>query len=92
MWELTEEAKKEIEALYLHFFPLITEASNEELYDRIYCGYCYGEGGWPLWTVEEWNRVFGLKKDKQPDTVFDNWDDYRKYKGDWHIKIKYIKR
>ena len=48
MWELSEEAKAEIDMLYQHFLPLIKGVSKEELYDRIYGGYCYGEGVIPL--------------------------------------------
>ena len=38
MWELSEEAKAEIDMLYQYFLPLIEGVSKEELYDRIYGG------------------------------------------------------
>ena len=92
MWELTKETKAEIEALYQHFLPIITEVSKEELYDRLYGGYCYGEGIIPLISIDIWESVFGLRDDFPKNSVFESWEDYRKYNGDWHIKAKYLKR
>ena len=88
MWVLTAEAKAEIDVLYQYFLPLIEGVSKKELYDRIYGGYCYGEGIIPLTTVKVWEGVFGIRNDMPVSTVFSNWDDYRKYKGDWHRKLK----
>ena len=90
MWELSEEAKAEIHMLYQYFLPLIEGVSKEELYDRIYGGYCYGEGVIPLTTVKVWEGVFGIRNDIPINTVFSNWEDYRKYKGDWHRKLKKV--
>ncbi len=89
MWEITKEAEKDTEELYQHFLPIITDATKEELYDRIYAGYCGGEGVIPLTSIDSWESVFGLRDDLPPNSVFDSWDDYRKYEGDWHIRMKY---
>lgn len=86
MWDLSEAAKKEIEELYQHFLPLIKDVSEEELYSRIYTGYCFGEGGFPLFTIQAWESVFGLRDDILPDSIFENWEDYRKYKGNYEMK------
>ena len=57
MWDFTEENKKEIEEIYQHFLPLLPNADPEKLYDRIFCGYCWGENGKWLLDIEDWERV-----------------------------------
>ena len=85
MWDFTKEDKRNIEDIYKHFLPLITEVSKEQLYDRIFCGYCWSEGGFRLVTIADWEVVFGLKEGFS-ESVFDSWEDYFKYEGDWHRK------
>ena len=86
MWVFTDDDKRAIEEIYQHFLPLITEVSKERLYDRIYCGYCWSEGGFRLMTIEDWERVFGFRDDLPSESVFESWEDYDRFEGDWHIK------
>lgn len=88
MWtSLTSEQKKEIATIVKYFQPKFPDIEYNILYERVDGGYCYGEGGIHLRTIEDWNRVFfGEKGDKSCFTVFDDWDDYFKYEKDWHKK------
>jgi hypothetical protein len=92
MWDFTDDDKSAIEEIYQHFLPLITEVSKERLYDRIYCGYCWSEGGFRLMTIEDWERVFGFIDDLPSESVFDSWEDYDSCKGDWHLKRDYYRQ
>lgn len=86
MWDFTEKDKAQINTIYNHFLPLILEVSKEQLYNRIYGGYCYGEGGFRIMTIEDWKKVFGLVETSYSETVFENWEDWIKYNGDYHKK------
>lgn len=88
MWDFTEKDRTQIESIYEHFIPLITNVTKEQLYDRIYGGYCYGEGGFRILTIEDWEKVFNYKNNTNAETVFTSWDDYFQYEGDYHKKIK----
>ncbi len=94
MWDFTEKDKAQIEAIYKHFLPLITSVTKEQLYDRIYGGYCYGEGGLRIVTIEEWEKVFDWQNHTDDEfvlsgTVFTSWDDYFQHGGDYHKKKRY---
>ncbi len=88
MWDFTEEDRTKIEAIYQQFRPLIPEVPEKKLYDRIYSGYCWGEGGFRLIFIEDWERVFGFRNDLPSESVFDSWEDYDRYKGDWYVKSR----
>ena len=75
---------RELAKLYFSLFPNI---KYNKIYDRIYEGYCYGEGGFRLINQEDWDYVLLCKKSiRKFFTVFDDWDDYFKYKGDVYKK------
>lgn len=86
MWNFTEKNKLEIKEIYEYFLPKFPEIDKKVLYDRIFRGYCWGEGGCPACTIEAWNKVF--YKGKCLFTVFEDWDDYFQYDGDWHKKVE----
>lgn len=90
MWEaLTEKDLKEIECIYTFFSGKFPDVSEEELKSRIYNGYCWGEGGIPIISIEDWNDVFNCTKiGKAFLTYFESWEDYRRYSGDYHQKLK----
>lgn len=85
-YTLTPIQKKEIEDIYQHFLPKFPDISKETLHDRIFCGYCWGEGRLPIISIDDWNNVFYNGKLKGLLTCFDNWNDYMKYDGDFHKK------
>ena len=45
MWDFTDDDKRRVEEIYQHFLPLLPNIDKKLLYDRILCGYCYGENG-----------------------------------------------
>jgi hypothetical protein len=61
MWNFTEKDKQQVETIYNHFLPLFSNLEPKALYDRILSGYCYGENGIWLKTIEDWEKV--LMKD-----------------------------
>lgn len=94
MWNaLTEGDKHAIQELYDYFIPKFPAIKSEVIKDRIFNGYCWGEGCLcHITTIEDWNNVFfgsGLQKGLL--TCFDGWDDYFNYNGDFHKKIKFSK-
>lgn len=85
-YSLTKEQKQKIEVIYQHFLPEFPNIKKEVLYDRIFCGYCWGEGGLPIIDIDDWNSVFYGGKYRGLLTCFDDWDDYMEYGGDCHKK------
>lgn len=83
-YSLTQKDKDQIEAIYQHYLKSFPNIPKDTLHDRIFCGYCWGEGGFRLMYIEDWERVF--KQDKMAGlfSVFKNWDEYFKYQGDYH--------
>ena len=89
MWEFTKKDKEAINALYQHFLPVFPNVDPKCLYDRIFVGYCWGEGGLRILEIENWERVFGINKSGGIGfSVFDSWDDYIEYNGDVFKKIQ----
>lgn len=90
MWNsLSEDDKKTIKSIYNHFLPEFPNVDKEILYDRIFCGYCWGEGGSRIMSIEDWTDVFNYtKKGDLFFTCFKDWDEYFKYDGDWHKKLQ----
>ena len=86
-YSLTKEQKQVINDIYQYFLSKFPEIDKEVLYDRIFSGFCWGEGQLPIISIEDWNSVFYNGKWKGLLTVFDDWNDYLKYKGDWHKKV-----
>ena len=88
MWKsLTKKDKECINELVDYFKGRFPRVSEDVLYNRIYSGYCWGEGGSRILTKEDWDEVFGYTKIGQLlFTCFKSWEDYNKYNGDWHIK------
>lgn len=95
MWNvLTEEDRGIIQKLCEYFIPKFSEIEPEVVRNRIYDGYCWGEGCLcHIKTIEDWNNVFfgsGIQKDLL--TCFDDWEDYLTYDGDFHMKLKIHKK
>lgn len=90
MWTFTEIDQKNINSIYQYFLPKFSKIDKDILYNRIFCGYCWGEGSFPIISLNDWNDVFYNGKFKKFLTVFDDWEDYLRYKGDWHLKCKSI--
>ena len=57
MWDFTVKDKQQVENIYLHFLSLLPNMDAKILYNRILTGYCYGEDGLWLKTVEDWEKV-----------------------------------
>ena len=62
MWDFTEDDKRRVEKIYHHFIPLLPNIDKKLLYDRILSGYCYGENGLWLKTIEDWEFVLFAQK------------------------------
>ena len=60
MWDYTEKDDINIEGIYMWFLPKFPNIDKELLYKRIFTGYCWGEGGFRLTTIESWEEVFGF--------------------------------
>jgi hypothetical protein len=86
MWEYTEKDDINIEGIYMWFLPKFPNIDKELLHKRIVTGYCWGEGGFRLTTIESWEEVFGLVEAPYAQTVFENWEDWIKYDGNYHKK------
>lgn len=87
MWGIfSKRDKQTIEAIYNRFQFKFPDIDNDILYNRIFCGYCWGEGRLPIISIGDWNDVFYNGKLKGLLTCFDNWDDYLRYGGDYHKK------
>lgn len=82
--------KETIEDIYQYFKDKFPDISNEVLYKRISNNY---EGGiFNIWTIEHWDKVLHYKDYGKLLTVFENWDEYLKYDGDYRKHPKYIAR
>lgn len=86
MWECTEKDEINIEGIYMWFLPKFPNIDKDLLHRRIVKGYCWGEGGLRLISIEDWEKVFGLVETSYSETVFENWEDWIKYNGDYHKK------
>ena len=62
MWDFTEDDKRRVEKIYHHFIPLLPNIDKKLLYDRILSGYCFGENGLWLETIEDWEIVLFAQK------------------------------
>ena len=89
MWNsLTESDRNTIKEISNYFIPKFPEIEPEVIRNRIFNGYCWGEGGSHIVSIEDWNSILyssGLQKDIL--TCFDDWEDYFKHDGDFHRKI-----
>ena len=85
----TQEALNEIDAIFQHFKGRFPNVSDKDLYDRIYSGYCWGEGGLWIITIEFWEKAF---TGNSPFSVFKDWDEYFKYKGEFFKHPKFLRR
>lgn len=80
----TKKDKDQIESIYQYYLKQFPNIQKETLHDRIFCGYCWGEGGLRIVNIEDWERVFKCDKMAGLFSVFKNWDEYFKYQGDYH--------
>lgn len=94
MWNaLNDKDRIAIKEIYEYFIPKFPEINSEVVKDRIFNGYCWGEGSSHITSIEGWNVVFygsGLEKDLL--TCFNNWEDYFKHNGDFHNKLDICKK
>lgn len=58
MWNFTDKDEKNIEDIYQYFLPKFPEIDKEVLHNRIFCGYCWGEGRLPIINIDDWNNYF----------------------------------
>lgn len=89
MWQaLTADDIQRIQEILDYFKQKYPDIPSDKLYDRIYNGYCWGEGGLRIISIEDWEQVFSSGRlGKLLFTCFDSWEEYDKYQGDWHKKI-----
>ena len=95
MWDsLTEGDRNTIKELQDCFISMFHEVEPEVVKNRIYDGYCWGEGCLcHIMTIEDWNVVFfGSGIQKGLLSCFDDWDDYIKHDGDFHKKMNAVKK
>lgn len=88
----SQELLKEIEAIFEHYKGKFSNITDKDLYDRIYTGCCWlGSEGTsiPKSTIEVWDKVFS---GDEAYTVFRDWDEYLKYKGNFYEHPKFITR
>ncbi len=95
MWNaLKEKDRNTIKEICEYFIPKFPEIKEEIIKERIFNGYCWGEGCLShIVTIEDWNIVFfgsGLPKDLL--TCFNDWEDYIKHDCDFHNKLDICKR
>ncbi len=86
----SQENLNRIESIFQYFQDKFPDISNKDLYNRIYNGYCWlgSEGSMNLLiNIEAWNRVFSGDEDY---TVFKDWKEYLKYKGNASKHPKFI--
>lgn len=53
MWNFTDKDEKNIEDIYQYFLPKFPEIDKEVLHNRIFCGYCWGEGRLPIINIDD---------------------------------------
>lgn len=95
MWNsLTEKDRNTIKELQDCFVPKFPEIEPEIIKNRVYDGYCWGEGCLcRIMTTEDWNIIFfGSELQKVLLTCFDDWNDYIKHDGDFHKKLNFAKK
>lgn len=64
-----------------------------DVYNRVFNGYCWGEGGSRILSIEEWNEVFNYtKRGRMFYTLFKDWEEYYQYHGDFHLKDTRFKK
>lgn len=94
MWNsLTEKDKNSIEEICKYFIPKFPDVEKKVIKERIFNGYCWGEGSSHITSIEGWSAVFfgsGLQKDLL--TCFDDWEDYIKHGCDFHNKLEICKK
>ena len=78
MWDFTREDKDRIAKLYSFFLEDTPEEYRPYLYDRIFSGYCWGEGGLRITTIEDWEDVFANKGMWFLFSEFKSWEEYVK--------------
>lgn len=68
-----------IDSIFQHFKGQFPNVNDKDLYDRIYSGYCWGEGKVAFLTnIRVWDNIFQGNKSY---TIFKDWEEYFKYKG-----------
>lgn len=85
----SQEALDEIDTIFQHFKGRFPNIKNKDLYDRIYGGYCWGEGGLWITTIELWEKAF---TGNSPFSVFKDWDEYFKYNGEFLKHPKFLRK
>lgn len=85
----SQKALDEIDTIFQHFKGRFPNIKNKDLYDRIYDGYCWGEGGLWITTIELWEKAF---TGNSPFSVFKDWDEYFKYNGEFLNHPKFLRK
>lgn len=89
LYLLNKKDKQTISIIVNYFCNVYPKIPYIKMYNRIFCGYCWGEGGSRIISIKEWEQVFNYTKlGKMLFTVFKNWEEYNQYNGDYHLKIK----
>lgn len=85
----SQELLNEIYTTFQHFKGRFPDVKDRDLYDRIYAGYCWGEGGLWIINIECWEKVF---TGNSSFSVFKDWEEYFKYKGEFFKHPKFLRR
>lgn len=92
-YSLSKLDKQTINIITIYYSNVYPDIPYTILYERIYCGYCWGEGGSRIISIEDWYEVFNYTKyGRMLFTLFENWEDYNFHKGDFHLKDKRFKK
>ena len=84
--EEIEEREIEIKKLIDYFTPLLPDIDKDLLRKRISVGYVVGEGVGTLTSIKVWEGILLHKGLGRMLTIFNDWDDYQKYNGDYKEK------
>lgn len=80
-------SKDSIDDIFQYFKDKFPNVSGEVLYKRITNHY---EGGlFDIWTIQDWCNVFNYTSYGRLLTLFKDWDEYLKYKGDYRKHPKF---
>lgn len=76
MFDFTEKNRNEIEMIAKHFAIVFPDIPYEKLYNRIFSGYCWGEGGFPIINIKAWEIVLYNRKGRRLFSTYASWEDY----------------